>query len=494
MIMVIHFPARLKSGLFSKSASGYLLLLSVLVAASATADEQAHPLFGAYPRADVERYQRQDYGQFQLPNSAVNDKGEFGKISATGEVTRHEYEIEQVSSLQLAENYLQAIQSAGFSLVFSCEGQACGPEHGQALGDHLSMNDDVYNYYRQPYYLLAKKDLPDGPVYAAWYIGAYNDDCRVQQVIVQGKTLKTDLIQVNTAVLSSQPEAAVSVSAEDAAKDHPMLSRYPGAKLDNSQKVDTEKFTVLMPQAQALELQGDLQRHTYDIQQVSTLKVFENYQHALKKAGFSQLALCQPGDCGGDEQMEKLGDALSLQNDVYNFHRNPYYLVHKLSAGGQDHYVALYIGAYNDNVRVQQLVLSSKTVATDLVKADASELKRQLDTSGKALIYGVYFDTGKAEIKTASTAALKEIALLLQQNSSLKLYVVGHTDDTGDAAANQQLSEQRAAAVVQALQQQHQIAANRLQAKGVGPYAPASNNTSVAGKELNRRVELVQRL
>lgn len=485
----------LKPRLFLNKFCGRpMLLLGTIFATCAVADEQAHPLFSAYPNADVKLYQRLDYGQFQLPNSAANAKGEFGKLNATGEVTRHEYEIEQVSSMQLAQNYQQAINNAGFSLVFRCEGQACGPEDGQALGDHLSMNDDVYNYYRQPYYLLAKKDLPEGPVYVAWYIGAYNDDCRVQQVIVQGKELKTDLIQVNTAALASQVEAEVTISAEDAALDHPMLSRYPGAKLDNSQKVDTEKFSILMPQAQALALQGDLQRHTYDIKQVSTLKVFENYQHALEKAGFSQLALCQPGDCGGDAQMEKLGDALSLQNDVYNFHRNPYYGVHKLSAGGQDHYVALFIGAYNDNVRVQQLVLSTKAVATDLVKADASELKRQLDTSGKALIYGIYFDTGKADIKTESAAALKEIALLLQQNSSLKLYVVGHTDDTGDAGANQQLSEQRAAAVVQALQQQHQIAANRLQAKGVGPYAPASNNISAAGKQLNRRVELVQQL
>ena len=137
------------------------------------------------------------------------------------------------------------------------------------------------------------------------------------------------------------------------------------------------------------------------------------------------------------------------------------------------------------------LILSTKAVQTDLVKADASELKRQLDSAGKALIYGIYFDTGKAEIKAESDAALAEIAKLLQQHTRLKLYVVGHTDDTGDSATNQRLSEQRAKAVVSTLTGSYQIDASRLQAHGVGPLAPASNNTSAAGKQLNRRVELV---
>jgi outer membrane protein OmpA-like peptidoglycan-associated protein len=472
-------------------------LFTSLVALSSMqvmADEQAHPLFSAYPQAKLEKYQQWDYAQFALPNTVVSADGQFSTILATGEVSRHEYEIANTSSLQIAKNYQQALNSAGFKLVVSCEDAACGPEDGEAVGNALSMNNNVYNFHHQPYYLLAQKDLPEGPIYAAWYIGCYQDNCRVQQAIVQAKPLKTDLIQVDLTALAAVTETVATISAEDAAKDHPMLSRYPGAKLDNTQKVDTEKFNLLLPQAPTLALQGDLSRHTYDIANVSTLKVYENYQHALKKAGFSQVALCQPNDCGGESAIQKFGDALSIQNNVYNYYRNAYYVVSKLSAGGQDHYVGLFIGAYQDDVRVQQLILSSKAVATDLVKADASELKRQLDTAGKALIYGIYFDTGKADIKTESAEALKEIALLLQQNSSLRLYVVGHTDDTGDATANQQLSERRAAAVVSALTSQHQIAASRLQAHGVGPLAPASNNTRVAGKQLNRRVELVQRL
>ncbi|RVU34391.1 OmpA family protein [Rheinheimera riviphila] len=471
-----------------------VISLNPLLATSAHANEQAHPLFSAYPGADADYYRHIDYDQFQLPTSAVVADNTFSSISAQGAVTRHLYEIKQVSTTQVYQNYLQAVKAAGFSLVFSCELAACGFEDGQAIGSLLSIRDNVYNYFRKPYYLLTKKGAATGPVYAAWYIGSYEENVWAHQVIIEGKKLVTDLIKVDTTALTVKEQPVAAISADELAKDHPLLSRYPGADLEGFEKIDTEIAKVPVPGKAALNLQGDLARHTYEIDQVSSLKVFENYQHALQKAGFSALALCKLAECGDTQTVEALGGPLSVQNSVYNFHRNPYYLLSKLSVGGQEHYVALLIGAYDGKVRVQQLILSTKTVQTDLVKADASELKRQLDSAGKALIYGIYFDTGKAEIKPESDAALAEIAKLLQQHHSLKLYVVGHTDDTGDSAANQTLSEQRASAVVAKLTGSYQIAASRLQAHGVGPFAPASNNTSAAGKQLNRRVELVQKL
>lgn len=469
-------------------------LLFTALLGQAHAEHVDHPLFAGYPNAEIERYERIDYDQFALPNGPAGKNDQVSKLTVQGEVTRHSYDIKETSSLQLAKNYQQAAEKAGFSWLFKCEGAACGDSDGEAIGNQLAIHDNVYNYHSKPYYFLGKKDTPQGPVYVAWYIGTYETDTRVSQVIVQSKPLNTDLIQVNVAGLKASAEPTQQADADDLALDHPLLSRYPGAELERHEKVDTETFTLPMPGKQPLSLQGDLARHSYDIKQVSTLKVFENYQQALQKAGFSHIVVCKLTDCGDDEAMQKVGDALALQGDVYNFHSKPYYLVSKLTAGGQDHYVALYIGAYESDVRVHQVIISTKAVQTDLVKADASELKRQLETAGKALIYGIYFDTGKAEVKPESKAALTEIAKLLTQNASLKLYVVGHTDDTGNSQANQQLSEQRAQAVVKALTGEFKISASRLEAHGVGPFAPASNNTSAAGKQLNRRVELVQKL
>jgi len=92
-----------------------------------------------------------------------------------------------------------------------------------------------------------------------------------------------------------------------------------------------------------------------------------------------------------------------------------------------------------------------------------------------------------------SPATLGEIGKLLKANPALKLYVVGHTDAVGAVAYNKDLSEKRAAAVVQYLVRQHGIAADRLVPAGVGPLAPVATNATEEGRAKNRRVELVVR-
>ena len=74
-------------------------------------------------------------------------------------------------------------------------------------------------------------------------------------------------------------------------------------------------------------------------------------------------------------------------------------------------------------------------------------------------VYGIYFDTGKADVKPESDATIKDIAKLLQQNANLKLHVVGHTDNTGDLASNMDLSKRRADAVAKVLTGKYNVAA-----------------------------------
>ena len=90
------------------------------------------------------------------------------------------------------------------------------------------------------------------------------------------------------------------------------------------------------------------------------------------------------------------------------------------------------------------------------------------------------------------SAALKEIAKLLKDNASLKLYVVGHTDNTGMLEANMKLSQDRAVSVMNALVSKYSVDATRLKACGDGPTAPVTSNDSEEGRALNRRVELVK--
>lgn len=82
------------------------------------------------------------------------------------------------------------------------------------------------------------------------------------------------------------------------------------------------------------------------------------------------------------------------------------------------------------------------------------------------------------------------MASVLKIDRGLKLEISGHTDNTGDKAHNEKLSEARAQAVVKALVAKYGIDAKRLTAKGYGDSKPVAPNTTDDNKAKNRRVEL----
>jgi outer membrane protein OmpA-like peptidoglycan-associated protein len=126
------------------------------------------------------------------------------------------------------------------------------------------------------------------------------------------------------------------------------------------------------------------------------------------------------------------------------------------------------------------------------IEANAAVFADGLKSTGHAAVYGIYFDTAKAEIKPESAQAIGEIAKLLKTDPSLRIFVVGHTDNVGTLDANMRLSQARADAVVASLVQAHGIAAARLKAFGSGPYSPVASNDAETGRAKNRRVELVK--
>ena len=102
----------------------------------------------------------------------------------------------------------------------------------------------------------------------------------------------------------------------------------------------------------------------------------------------------------------------------------------------------------------------------------------------------LYFDTGSATLKPESTKQLQYVAVVLQAFPQAAIRVEGHTDSTGDAAANKQLSGDRAAAVQKALNGLG-VSDAQITSAGYGQEKPIASNDSEDGRAKNRRVDVV---
>lgn len=154
-----------------------------------------------------------------------------------------------------------------------------------------------------------------------------------------------------------------------------------------------------------------------------------------------------------------------------------------------DHDIWIYLGGSGFSGGLT--IVQTQAVAVTAGLLPAAALEQALARDGKVAIE-VNFASDSAQILPASQAQIAQVARLLSDAPTLALVVHGHTDNSGDAAHNLQLSRQRAASVVSALAASG-VDAGRLQAEGFGDTRPVADNGSEAGKARNRRVELVKR-
>jgi hypothetical protein len=106
-------------------------------------------------------------------------------------------------------------------------------------------------------------------------------------------------------------------------------------------------------------------------------------------------------------------------------------------------------------------------------------------------LYGIHFDFDKAMIQPDSNVLLDDMTTSLKHFPKWRLEITGHTDSTGDATYNEELSMNRANAIKQALVERG-IDAARLETLGAGEKQPIASNDTPEGQALNRRVELVR--
>lgn len=286
---------------------------------------------------------------------------------------------------------------------------------------------------------------------------------------------------------------------------------YPGSKIyQNTNKAYVNDFYLLLSKPvekngvatveKTQKMEGALQKVVYQHRVAdSEIQIFESYKQALLKEGYILDFVC-PNGCVVEKGRLQWFDLIKKyqadDNSILPISNYGYLSAHKGNV-----YVAALSGAGPSGEGPTSVVsvitkkaLDSTGVEVNKDYVSAADIGKKLQQDGKIALYGVYFDTGKAEVKPQSARVLNEVAQFLKANPKIKLYVVGHTDDVGDYKANMDLSDKRAAAVVADLLGRSGSNAARLIAKGVGPLVPVSTNKNEAGKQLNRRVELIERL
>ena len=135
----------------------------------------------------------------------------------------------------------------------------------------------------------------------------------------------------------------------------------------------------------------------------------------------------------------------------------------------------------------------------DKVKAEAEAVKNAqvesvTDANGLQAVKltfdsGILFATNKSDLNANSKAALNQCATLLKNNADCDIAILGHTDNTGSDAINNPLSVKRAQAVQTYLLSQG-VSATQITVDGQGSTNPVADNSTAAGRQQNRRVEI----
>lgn len=139
----------------------------------------------------------------------------------------------------------------------------------------------------------------------------------------------------------------------------------------------------------------------------------------------------------------------------------------------------------------QGVLLQARENQTKKLELQIRELQAEQTSRGLVLTLGdVLFDVGKADLQPGGLRVVDKLTVFLFENPKRTIRIEGHTDSTGSLEFNRVLSEQRANAVRNALVDRG-ISHSRINTVGYGPQYPVATNATAAGRQQNRRVEVV---
>jgi len=324
------------------------------------------------------------------------------------------------------------------------------------------------------------------------------------------------IVNIATGLAAFLSLACGPVMAEDVAggTDLSLISRYEGSRLVAYQDEGFASVTWPaaydrngMSWAKVMTVEGERQRRVYLAPTGrKALEVQRNYEAALSAAGATKVLACSASErCAltalsnvNGEYTAWLSDTTWKTHDrvafpAMNGSGNEFHAIYKLARSGRTYFITvLTVDGASEGTGTVIDVVSPKAMEDGKVSvASADAIGQGLKAEGKVAVYGINFDTGKDEIKPDSRPQLSQMAKVLMDQPTLKVFIVGHTDNQGTVESNLLLSQHRAIAIVAALTHEFAIAANRLQPRGLANFAPIASNATEEGRARNRRVELV---
>ena len=216
---------------------------------------------------------------------------------------------------------------------------------------------------------------------------------------------------------------------------------------------------------------------------MSQMALRRNYEAALAGLGAVKVSKVGPEDSA---LIAANGDEYAMRKKMGIPERNMSYDTYVIRTPQARAWVVLMFG----DTRTQILTVEEKDFVQSVAMVTADKMRSELAARGRVALY-LNFDTDKATIRADGKPAIDEIITLMKKDATLKLAVEGHTDNSGDARHNKELSQQRAAAVVEALVKAS-IDRARLSSSGLGDSRPLADNKDEEGRARNRRVELVR--
>ncbi len=232
-----------------------------------------------------------------------------------------------------------------------------------------------------------------------------------------------------------------------------------------------------------------------------TLGILDPLRRQLEAEGYTVLFECATRECGGFDfrfQTDVVEEP-EMHVDLGDYR----FLSAVRGTGPEAEYVTLMVSRSTERGYVQvttigrpvtpppEVSASTRKAVTVAGTVAGTGLIEALTGQGKAVLEGVHFGKGSADLGGDPVESLQQLAAWLKADSARHVVLVGHTDAVGALEGNIRLSKKRAEAVMRRLIDGYGVDPVQLSAEGIGYLSPRATNATEEGRRLNRRVEVV---